>query len=100
MAYAHTTRTTQKERIAPTVSDDFGLRKPRHSETVFAKKRYTLIQFTTILGAQSFRKHFRQKEVYLDTIYDDFGLRSPPRHSENVFARKRYTLTPFTTISG
>ena len=27
--------------------------------------------------APSFRKRFRQKKVYLSTIYDDFGLRSP-----------------------
>ena len=57
--------------------------------------------FTTILGqgAPSFSKRFRQKEVYLNTIHDHFGLRKP-RHSENVFARKRYTLIQFPTIVG
>ena len=38
-------------------------------------------------------KRFRQKEVYLRTIYDLFEVKDS-RRSENVFARKRYTLIP------
>ena len=91
MAYVHNQKITQNKyslyfRL-------FWVKEPRHSESISARKRYTLIQFTTVLGqgAPSFRKHFCQKEVYLDTIHDGFGLRTP-RHSETVFARKRYTL--------
>ena len=50
----------------------FWVKKPRHSETLFAKKRYTSIL------------------AHVSTISDDFGLRSP-RHSETIFAKKRYT---------
>ena len=57
--------------IFPTI---LGLGSPRHSETISAKKRYTL----------------------LPSISDDCGLRSP-RHSETISAKKRYTLD--TSIS-
>ena len=69
--------------------------EPRDSENIFARKRYTLIQFPTILGqgAPSFRKHFRQREVYLNKISDDFGLRSPV--IQKTFSpKRRYTLMP------
>ena len=38
----------------------------------------------------SFRNHFRQKTVYLNTsISDDWGSKSPPpRHSETILAKK------------
>ena len=50
----------QKKRpIIYLFSDDFGVKEPRYSEKLFAKKRYTLIPLS------SFRKHFRQKKVYL-----------------------------------
>ena len=69
-------------------SDDFGLMNPRDSETIFARKRYTLILFPTIFGqeAPSFRKRFRQKEVYLNAISDYFGSRSPV--SQKTFSPK------------
>ena len=61
------------------ISDDWGLRKPRHSETNIAKKRYTLIPLFTTMQ--------RVKE--------------PPRHSETISTKKRYTLTHlFPTIEG
>ena len=53
----------------------FWVKEPRHSENIFARKRYTLINLRR------------------------FGVEQP-RHSETVFARKRYTLTRFTTILG
>ena len=83
------------------------VKEPRHSETIFANKRYTLIYRNTsivALGSRSpvvqkpfpqnavylntsivafglrslvIHKHFRQKTVYLDTSIVAFGLRSP-----------------------
>ena len=48
-----------------------------------------ILWFPTILGygAPSFRKHFRQKEVYLSTISDDCGLRIPV--IQKTFSPKR-----------
>ena len=53
-------------------SDDFGLRSPRHSETISAKKRYTLIPLcishdSGLRSTLSFINHFSQKTVYLNT---------------------------------
>ena len=90
----------------------FWVKEPRHSETVIARKSYTLIWripddlglrspviqktllpergipyygvFTTILGsgAPSFRKRYRQKEVYLNMAYLRRFWVKKPRHSE------------------
>ena len=50
--------------------------------------------FPTILGqgAPSFRKFYRQKEVYLNMAYSRRFCVEEPRHLENVIARNRYTL--------
>ena len=34
-------------------SDDFGLRKPRHSEMIYAKKRYTSILARVLYGTDA-----------------------------------------------
>ena len=60
-----------------------GYGQSRHSETFFAKKRYT--DDFGLWTVPSFRKRFRQK-----TVYRRFWCKEP-RHSENVFAKKRYT---------
>ena len=62
--------------VARGISDDFGLRKSRHSETISAKKRYTL------LPLHRGTRHFRR-----------FGVKES-RHSETISAKKRYTLIP------
>ena len=62
--------------VARGISDGFRLRKPRHSDTILAKKRYTLIPLYR--STWHFRRfwvkeprhpenHFSQKKVYLDT---------------------------------
>ena len=60
--------------VAHGISDDFGLRKPRRSETISAKKRYTLLPLHRstrhfrrfwVKEVPSFRNHFSQKTVYL-----------------------------------
>ena len=62
--------------VARGISDDFGLRKPRHSETIYAKKRYTLLPLYRsarhfrrfwVEKAPSCRNHFRRKKVHLTT---------------------------------
>ena len=59
--------------VARGISDGFGLRKPSHSETIPAKKRYTIIHLYRstrhfrrfwVKEAPSFRKKIRQKTVY------------------------------------
>ena len=47
LAPRYKTRIAQKKKWS--ISDDFGLRSPVIQKT-FARKRYTLIQFTTVLG--------------------------------------------------
>ena len=64
-----------KNRLKRTLKLLFWVKEPRHSENVFARKRYTLYNL----------RRFWVNE---------------PRHPENVFARKRYTLIHFTTILG
>ena len=69
----------QKSKTKPRKFQRFWVKEPRHSETNFAKKRYTLTPLC---------------------ISDDFGLKSPS-HSETTFAKKRYALMPlFQTIWG
>ena len=88
-------------------SDDFGLRSPPVIlETIFAKKRYTLMPlFATILGQGAppvIQKPFSPKNgipyhLYLRRLW----VKEPPRHSEIIFAKKRYTLIYlFPTILG
>ena len=58
------------------ICDGFGSRKPRHLETISAKKRYTLIHLYRSTW------HFRRFWV------------KEPCHSETISAKKRYTLIP------
>ena len=55
----------------------FWVEEPRHSESISAKKRYTLI-----IPLYRSTRHFRRFWV------------KEPRHSENISAKKRYTLIP------
>ena len=102
LAYRYTTRIISKAKQKnDQISDDLGIREPRPSENIFAIKRYTLIQFPTILGYGSpvLRKKKSPKRGTLDTIFDDLGFREP-RPSETIFAKKTYTLIQFPTILG
>ena len=56
--------------VARGISDDFGLRKPRNSENIYAKKRYTLLPLYRstrhfrrfwVEEDPSFRNHFGRK---------------------------------------
>ena len=70
---------------------------PVIQKTISAKKWYTLTPlFPTIsgyLGAPSFRNHFSQKTVHLNTsISDNFGLLRSPVIQKNHFSQKTVYL--------
>ena len=50
-------------------------------------------QRSWVKEAPSFRNLFRQKEVYLNKIYDDFGLRSPPLFRKRFRQKEVYLNT-------
>ena len=64
----------------------------RYTTRVMKKRKWTKIPTILGQGAPSFRKRYRQKEVYLNMAYLRRFWVKEPRHSKNVIARKRYTL--------
>ena len=75
------------------IPDDFGLRSPVVQKTFSLERgipKYNLPR-SWVKESPSFRKCFRQKEVYLNTIYDDFGLRTP-------VIRKKFQTKSSTSI--
>ena len=81
----------------------FWVKEPRHSETVIARKRYTLIWriydgfglrspvTQKTLSPERGRKRYHQKEVYLNMAYLRRFWIKEPRHLEKKSAKKRYT---------